>query len=123
MKCTYTKPNGDKCRANAMTESEYCFSHNPDTRDAHAVAVMKGGKAKKKNELDLAPIELRNPKDVVTVLEDTVNGVRDGSIPPNVANTLAYVCSHVLRAMEASNIDDRLELVESVLLQRKVSKN
>jgi len=122
MKCAYVKANKAKCQANAMKNSRFCFTHNPDTKEQHALAVVKGGKLSKRDRLNLPLVQIKTPADVVNVLEETINGVRSGTIPPNVANTLAYICSHTLKAMEASCLDDRLEIVESVLLKRKSIK-
>ncbi len=52
-------------------------------------------------------------------MEDTINEVRSGNIPPNIANTVGYLAGHLLKAIEVSSIDKRLEIVESVLIQRK----
>lgn len=122
MKCAYVKADGEHCQANSMKNSEFCFSHNPATKEKHALAVVKGGKMSRRNRLNLPSVPVRNPEDVINVLEEAINGVRSGVIPPNIANTLAFICSHALRAMEASNLDERLEIVESVLMQRKTVK-
>ncbi len=122
MKCTYTKTNGERCGANAMKKSNYCFAHNPDTKEDHSLAVVKGGKSSKRDRLSLPERDVKTPSDVVEILEETINGVRNGSIPPNVANTIAYICSHTLKAMETANLDGRIEMIESILMQRKTVK-
>ena len=117
--CKYVKPDGERCQAKAMKESEYCFTHNPDTQIEKQLAVVKGGLAKKKVKLDLKPLSIKNPQEVGGLLEDTINGVRSGEIPPNIANTIGYLAGHALKAFEASNLDQRVEMVESILLERK----
>ena len=122
MKCQFTKSSGEQCHANALRDEQYCFAHHPDYEEKRLAASAKGGALSRKTKLDLEPIIMRQPGDVVAILEETINGVRSGSIPPHVANTLAYICSHALKAMEASNLSGRLEMVESILLQRKTVK-
>lgn len=122
MKCAYIKTNGQQCQANAKKDSGYCFSHDPESKDAHQLAVVKGGQAKKRKELDLPAVVTRTPQDVVSLLEETINLVRNGTIDPALGNSLGFLCSHLLKAMEAANLDDRLEMVESVLLERKTVK-
>ncbi len=121
MRCTYVNANGEQCQANAMKKSQYCFAHNPDTREDHALAVAKGGKMSKRDRLSLPPAPMKNPSDVVSILEETINGVRGGTIPPQIANTIAYICSHALKAMENANLDERIEMIESVLFERKTT--
>ena len=122
MKCAYLNANQKRCKANAMKKSKYCFAHNPKTRDEHALAVKKGGKLSRKTKLDMPPVEIKSPADVVNLLEETINGIRDGSIPPNVANTIAYVCSHAIKAIELSKYADKIESVERILMERKITK-
>ena len=105
-----------------MKASGYCFAHNPKTREKHSLAVAKGGKLSKKTRLELPPVKIKKPEDVVDLLEETINGIRDGSIPPNVANTIAYVCSHALKAIELSKYANKLESVERILMERKITK-
>ena len=119
--CKFIKPDGERCQAKAMKESEYCFTHNPDTQIEKHLAVVKGGLNSKKVKLDLKPLSIKNPQEVGKLLEDTINGVRSGEIPPKIANTIGYLTGHALKALEASNLDQRVEMVESILLQRKKS--
>jgi len=102
-----------------MKESDYCFTHNPDTQIEKHLAVVKGGLASKKIKLDLKPLSIKNPQEVGKLLEDTINKVRSGEIPPNIANAIGYLAGHALKALEASNLDQRVEIVESILLERK----
>jgi len=120
MQCTYLKSDGSQCEANAMKESPFCFSHNPDTQQEKHLATVKGGENSRSVELNLPPAELQNPEHVVRMLGDTINGVRSGEIPPNIANTVGYLAGHLLKAMEVANFAGRLELVESVLIERKM---
>lgn len=105
-----------------MKESPFCFSHNPDTQQEKHIATVKGGENSRSIELNLAPVTLQRPEHVVTLLGDTINGVRSGEIPPNIANTVGYLAGHLIKAMEIANLAGRLELVESVLIERKITK-
>ena len=102
-----------------MKGSEYCFTHNPDTQIEKHLAVVKGGLASKRVKLDLKPLSIKTPQEVGKLLEDTINGVRSGEIPPNIANTIGYLAGHALKAIEETNLDQRIEFVESILLERK----
>jgi hypothetical protein len=119
MKCTYTKSNNKQCQAYATKKSKLCFVHDPENQEKRLVAAAKGGALSKKNQYHLEPISINSPSHIVNILEETINGVRSGIISSNTANTLAYICSHALKAMEASNLDSRLEVVESILLERR----
>jgi hypothetical protein len=104
-----------------MKNSDYCFTHNPNTQQEKHLAVVKGGIMSKKVNLDLEPLNIKTPQEIAILLEDTINGVRSGKIPPKIAYTIGYLAGHALKALEASNLDQRIEMVESILLQRKKS--
>lgn len=122
MQCTFIKSDQTQCRAQAMTNESYCFAHHPNTQTEHQEAVKKGGLASRRDRLELAPITLRTPSDAVLLLEEVINGVRSGNIPPAIGNTLAYICSHALKAMEVASLDNRLEIIESIIIERKVRR-
>ena len=120
MQCTYIKANNQPCKAHAMKGSLFCFTHNPETRNEHAKAVVLGGlNSSRKDSANLPAINLQQPNEVVQLLEETINGVRDGSIPPKVASTIGYLAGYLLKAIEASDLNKRLEVIERVILERK----
>lgn len=42
-RCQYTKREGQRCRANAMTNSRFCFFHEPSKAKERAAARRNGG--------------------------------------------------------------------------------
>ncbi|MBI2085957.1 hypothetical protein HYT74_01300 [Candidatus Daviesbacteria bacterium] len=121
MQCQYIKEDGEQCGAMSIKEATFCFSHNPETQQDKQLAVTKGGYASKKTVLALVPLEIKTPQQVVDLLESTINSVRSGEIPPNIANTIGYLAGHMLKALEVSDMDQRVEMIESVLFQRKIA--
>lgn len=126
MKCQFEK-DGKQCNANAMAESKYCFSHNPEASEARLEAITKGGLAKKKEDLIILDrVELKTCEQVIVLLEDTINRIRkvnkSGEMPLKVASTIGFLATHLLRAIESSDLDKRLEIVESVIFQRRVQE-
>lgn len=121
-KCIYIKSDGEQCNAKPIKGSQYCFSHNPDTKIEKHLAVVKGGLNSKKVNLNLTPLSIKEAKEVAHLLEDTINGVRSGEIPPNIANTIGYLAGHALKAIELAKYADKVESVERVLMERKISR-
>lgn len=120
--CNYIKEDGGQCNARPMKESKYCFSHNPDTQVEKHLAVVKGGFASKRVELGLEPLSIKTPQEISQLLENTINEVRDGRMPPNIANTIGFLAGHALKAMELFKYADKVESVERILLERKIAK-
>lgn len=121
--CEYTNPEtGEQCNGFAL-KSGLCFSHDPERKDDKQAAVTKGGQAPKKVVLNLPPVSIKTVEDVVTILEEVINGVRSGDIPcSNPANTIGFLCSHVLKAIELSSVDTKLEAIDRIILERRMSE-
>lgn len=128
MKCQFTKPNQEQypihCNANAMADFEYCFSHNPETQSDKRAAVIKGGLAPKprKEAERLEPVSIKNTKDILALIEDTVNRVRSEPMTHQKANSIGYLSTVALKAMEIDELDEKLEFVKSFILERKNKK-
>lgn len=122
--CLFIKPDGTQCGGYATNGSAYCISHNPALAETKAEAVKKGGASEgyQKLNLDLAPLTIQNPSDVVTAIVQTINEVRSGTLPPKIASTLGYLLGIALKAFEVSELDSRLEVIERIILERKTSE-
>lgn len=120
--CKYIKKNGELCNARPIKGSDYCFSHNPDTKKEKHLAVVKGGLNSRKVNLDLKPLSIKTAQEVSTLLEDTINGVRGGEIPTRIANTIGYLAGHALKALELAKYADKIETVERILFERKITR-
>jgi hypothetical protein len=122
MQCKYIKSNKSQCKAKTIKESKYCFVHDPNNQEKRLEASAKGGSLSKKLNLDLDSINLKNSSDAVLLLEETINLVRQGDLPVNIANSIGYLSGHLLKAIEASEIQERLEVIERVIFERKQVK-
>ncbi len=117
--CSYIKEDGEQCNARPVKGSKYCFSHNPDTKIEKHMAVVKGGLNSRKTNMELEALSIKSPSEISILLEETINGVRSGEIPPNIANTIGYLAGHALKAFEVSKLNDKVELIQRVILEKK----
>ncbi len=122
-KCKHTLDDGSRCKAYALKDKDFCFSHDPESKEKKALAVKNGGLVKQiKINGDLQTVDVKTPKDVVTLLGLTINEVREGKLPPQIANTIGFLSGHLLRAFEIAEMDDKVEEVKAVLMMRKPVK-
>lgn len=107
-----------------MAGVKYCFTHNPETKTKKELAILRGGIAPKprKEEKPLPPISVRSIEDVLVLIEDTINRVRTEPITHQKANCIGYLANISLKALEVGEIDEKLELVNSLILGRKAKK-
>lgn len=121
MKCEFIKPDGQKCEAHAIKDSEFCYFHNPDISDEDKrEAQSNGGKTKAltlKEPLPVLPIA--KPEDAVLLIADTINRVRAGTLDIRTANCLGFLSDKLLKAFETSRLNDRVEIIERVVLEKK----
>jgi len=121
--CIFIKKDGKRCGSYPVEGSSYCINHEPRMQEKKLEAVRSGGAATsyEKLSLTLPEMVISNPSDVVGAAVQTVNEVRTGQLPPKVASTIGYLLGIVLKAYEVANLDQRVELIESVLVERRMA--
>jgi hypothetical protein len=67
----------------------------------------------------LPPIELRDTRSLVALLENTINGVRGGTLQANTANCIGYLAGIALKALQASDLEKRIEMIEAIMGKQK----
>jgi len=119
--CQFIKSDGTRCEANSVNGSEYCFSHNPDFKDAKLAAVIRGGLNRKHYEAYGEPIVIEKPEDIKKLLAETINGVWTGKIPANQpANTIGFLARCWIDAHQTFEFDNRLDLIEQEMEKLKI---
>ncbi len=123
MKCKYIKSNKKRCDSNALNGDKYCFWHSDNINDAEKQkARITGGKSNiSKITNPLPPMEINEPDDVVNLLADTIERVRNGEMDVKIANCLGFLSSHLIKALELSNLKNKVEAIEKVFYERKIN--
>ena len=122
-KCSFILESGRQCGAYALTNKDYCFSHDPESREKKALAVRKGGLAKAVIIPEvLEDIKVDTPDDVIILLGKTLKEVRAGRLPSQTANTIGFLSGHLIRAFEVARMNDKIEEVRAALEIRKPPK-
>ena len=121
MQCSFIKPDGTQCNANAMSGLDFCYTHNPDISDEEKrEAKQRGGQNRAVAISEpLPPLAIAEPNDAVLLIVDTINRVRAGELDIRVANCLGFLTDKLLKAFEISKLNDRVEIIERVILEKK----
>lgn len=123
MQCQAKTKAGHQCRAHALKDKKYCLVHDPESKNQMKIYAQRGGQVKKKVQVCLAPVKFKGDvKEILDLLADTVNQVRSNHMPARTANTIGYLASVMIKALEVSQIVDRLKEVERIVLERKIYK-
>lgn len=122
-KCKHILLDGSQCNAWALTDKQFCFSHDPQSREAKLEAVRKGGAAKEiELEYPLQLIHISTPRDVVLLLAETINEVRAGELDPKIANTIGYLAGHLTRAFEVAEVNEKANQTKELIAQMMKDK-
>lgn len=116
MKCKHIKDNGEGCNANAM-DNGYCYLHNPDIpEEQKQLARIKGGENNLVLVGDIMPVtSIKTNKDIVDLMEDVINRVRQGTLDIRVANTIGYLAGVSQKAIKETEVEERLKRIEEIL--------
>jgi hypothetical protein len=120
--CRHTKPDGSRCRANGRTGSGLCFAHDPALRSKRDAARRAGGRKRAAKVMALPPdtpdLPLASMADVASLLAVTINQTRRGELDPRVANSLGYLGSVLVKALEQSDLERRIQALEDAAATR-----
>ena len=120
MQCKHTKENGEQCNGNAMTGSDFCYTHNPDISEEEKLeAKARGGSNRAltiNNPLPVMPIN--EPQDAIMLIADTINRVRAGELDIRTANCLGFLTDKLLKAFEVAKLNDKVDFVNQLLEKR-----
>jgi len=120
MKCQH-KTEAGECQSHAMNNEVFCFLHNPKIPlEAKREAQAKGGRnnrAKQPKPLD--KVKLDDSKDVVALVAEIINCVREGLMDVKVANCLGFLAGQLLKAVETATFENRMDEIEKKLEEQQ----
>ena len=105
--CAGIKADGGRCRGQAISNSEYCFSHSPEHAEARKQRASRGGKRGGRGR---PQAELTNVKRRLSDLADDVLG---GSVDKGVGAVVSQILNVYLRAISVElKVAEQRELIE-----------
>ncbi len=114
-KCRAKTKAGQHCAAPVIRGGVYCALHNDPDRAAQL--GRKGGANNRKvyegNDREIPPP--RNACDVKNLLANAMADIQAGRMNPKLGTTLGYLGVSLLKAIEISEIEQRLESLENGL--------
>ncbi len=117
--CSFIKPNKEQCKAKAVHGDSFCFWHSKKMEEKRLKAIKEGGESPKRNYGRENEIKISSTKDILTLIEETVNDLRGNKVSTRVANAIGYLAGIALKAVEQSDLEKRLEVIEYALKIKK----
>ena len=122
IKCSFVKANGKKCNSFAMKNSESCYLHSDKISDEEKRETRsKGGKKSVIIPNDVydtfgrKPFKLKTPKDISNFLAKIINEILAGRMDMRLGTGLAFITNGLLRSVELTEIQDKIETIEKYL--------
>jgi hypothetical protein len=116
--CKAKTKAGGTCRAPAV-ERGLCFFHAHPEKLAEL--GRQGGSKNRHQRLvadDLQEKRFANVEDVRSLLEETVNHVRNGKLDCRLSNAIGFLAGMLLKALDQGQIERRLAELEAILGSR-----
>jgi hypothetical protein len=117
-RCRGVTRRGEQCRFTPIGGTEFCLWHSPDPAiQARArLAAHKGAIAAAPRHLpeDHPAAKVGSVEDALVLTEETIQGVRTGTLSPNVANSVFYGLSVAGKFLELQVLD-QLEALEAAI--------
>ncbi len=114
-KCAHIKANTERCGGYAVAGSKYCFVHDPAQASKRRDAQRKGGEAGRVATIPESELSIHTMSDVLALMETTINDVRTGRLDVKIANAVGYLANVSVKVIQQTDIEARLEALESVL--------
>ena len=116
-KCSAITHSGERCRAIAITGSDYCHAHHPgraEQRKRNAkIANKRDGRGRPSPQSELNQIKARISKLAEDVLEGNVKRA-DAAVAGQLLNCLIRAVGMELRAIEQLEVLERIEELEEI---------
>ncbi len=111
--CCYTNEDGTRCKGYPQEGREYCFFHDPATKERRMEAsrdggTMRGQRGQQVLELprDIADNPLQTASDIAAFMTETLRLVCCGEIDMRTATGLSYMASILMQAMEKASQEE-----------------
>ena len=118
--CSAKTKVGRPCRAAVVYGTRFCALHGNPARAA--ILGRMGGRKNRHyveaaDKVKFAPPS--TPEDIRNMLSQAMADVQAGRLHPRIASTLAYVSGPLLRAIESTDVQQRLARLEKELLAKE----
>jgi hypothetical protein len=118
--CSYIKrSNNNRCLANAVTDSDYCFFHDPTLAERRAEARKTGGYNRRipsRTPQDYLPVKSVN--DINIILESVINHALTMPTSQTQLKLVGSLCQIALKGQELGSLEDRITSIEKRLKMR-----
>jgi hypothetical protein len=122
-KCKATTTSGQPCQAQAIKGSRFCFTHDPTSGAARALARRRGGQRNRTphaGNSENIPAQVRTLDDVLKVLDYALTEAMPLENSIQRGRLIVAIASAFVEAIKTGELENRLAALESALKAREV---
>lgn len=121
MVCQAQSKSGYRCKAQAQSGSDFCFFHNPASRNERETAQRRGGQANARSLAAIpdADIDLSDPSRILTLVTRAANLVCCGRLDAKRAHALGHLADCALKAYALGTLKQRQDRIERLLEEQR----
>jgi hypothetical protein len=117
--CTFIKANGERCQAQKLRGSPFCYFHSPQVIVERAEARRRGGLNRHGPKGETGSYIIKSPEDVLIILEDAINDACGLDNTAGRAKAIGYLVQIILKGFEVVELESRLKALEDKVFERK----
>ncbi len=122
-RCQGTRADGEPCGMAPMADSDFCWAHDPSNAEAAAEARRMGGLRHRREGTVAGAYHfdgLGTVQDIRRLVEIAVYDTLGMDHSIQRSRTLAYLAQTALKSLEVGEVQDRLQVLEELVLGRRV---
>ncbi len=122
-RCAATRADGELCGMAPMVDSDFCWAHDPSNAEAAAEARRMGGLRHRREGTVAGAYHfdgLGTVQDIRRLIEIAVYDTLGMDHSIQRSRTLAYLAQTALKSLEVGEVQDRLQVLEELVLGRRV---
>lgn len=117
--CKANTKAGQRCQAWAVSDSDYCFMHDPASAKARAQARAAGGRARHGRRVGVTgdgdPVSLASVGDVLDLLQRTARDLFKLENSVSRARAVTSLCTAALKVFEVGELEERIAALENLM--------
>ena len=108
-RCSFIKPDGERCRGVAIRSSGLCAAHDPSTQAARRQGQRRGGRSTRGTEVRALKELLEDL--TARVVEGTLESGR-AAVAAQLVNTRIRLLEYARRVREQEELEERMSEIE-----------
>jgi hypothetical protein len=126
-RCAAIKPNGERCKVEAIPDAEWCWSHHPDHAEQRRRRAARAGRAGGRGRTNHELIAIKNLLENLTNRVLQVDGYEPisrgaAAIANQLINTRLRAIEQERKNKETEDLEARVEALERAAQGRKGAK-